>query len=552
MSTPKQLKGDSLRRQLEASRAYAEQHGLALDDKFDFQDLGVSAFKGDNAVTGALSRFMNGIDTGAVAPGSYLLVESLDRLSRQRVGAAMSLFLSIVERGISVVTLSDGNVYRPGSSDPMPLIQSLLIMSRAHEESQIKSQRLAAAWEQKRLSLGETKMSAICPKWMKLSDDRKSFVLLPERAAVIGKIFDWAAAGLGHFSICKRLNAEGVKPFGRAGGWGESYVEKILKNRAVIGEFHPHKVIDGRRVPEGKPVAGYYPEVISEDLFLSVQASRRARSTGAGGRRGHSQTNLFTHIAKCMHCGGSMRMVNKGKLPKGGRYLRCSNALIGNGCTASGWRYDSFEKAFLIYCSETDLPTILNADLAHREALERAEKRMADEERLAQAEGRRERIYALLDTTVDAEFLTRKLNECAIEIKDIQGRLAQTTEAPQAPNHQSIDEWFRLFRTIRQSEAPDHVVLRTKLAGKLRQIVRTLHLAPAGQPDLPIIEPQHEFAWLNHRLLSDTSVQGHAAFRVSFTSGMTTHVTVEPGDGSDVVRLVELPVGAGPRVTWPR
>ena len=41
-STPEQLKGDSLRRQLETSRAYAEKHGLLLDDSL--RDIGIAAF----------------------------------------------------------------------------------------------------------------------------------------------------------------------------------------------------------------------------------------------------------------------------------------------------------------------------------------------------------------------------------------------------------------------------------------------------------------------------------------------------------------------------
>jgi len=41
MSTRKQLRGDSLRRQLERSKALADEHSLLLDDSL--QDLGVSA-----------------------------------------------------------------------------------------------------------------------------------------------------------------------------------------------------------------------------------------------------------------------------------------------------------------------------------------------------------------------------------------------------------------------------------------------------------------------------------------------------------------------------
>src|SRR5437588_1867563 len=85
MSTDVQLKGDSLRRQLEKSRAYAESHNLELVEDFRLEDLGVSAFKGANADNGALGKFLEAVRANAIQKGSYLLVESLDRLSRQQV-----------------------------------------------------------------------------------------------------------------------------------------------------------------------------------------------------------------------------------------------------------------------------------------------------------------------------------------------------------------------------------------------------------------------------------------------------------------------------------
>ncbi len=71
-STPEQLKGDSLRRQLESSRKYALEHNLVLDESL--RDLGVSAFKGKNATEGALKRFMELIDAGQVERGSILIL----------------------------------------------------------------------------------------------------------------------------------------------------------------------------------------------------------------------------------------------------------------------------------------------------------------------------------------------------------------------------------------------------------------------------------------------------------------------------------------------
>ena len=150
-STPEQAKGDSLRRQLEAATAHAEAHGLDLDTDLTFQDLGVSAFRGKNAVEGALAAFIEAVDTGKVEPGSYLLIESLDRLSRDRIMAALNRFSALLEKGVNVVTLSDGKTYTADSLNELPdLMVSLLVMSRAHEESAMKSKRGRAAWKQKR------------------------------------------------------------------------------------------------------------------------------------------------------------------------------------------------------------------------------------------------------------------------------------------------------------------------------------------------------------------------------------------------------------------
>ncbi len=74
MSTDSQLKGDSRRRQLELSRAYAHDNGLELAEGAELEDIGVSAFKGANVTEGALGRFLVAVSSGAVKPGSYLLV----------------------------------------------------------------------------------------------------------------------------------------------------------------------------------------------------------------------------------------------------------------------------------------------------------------------------------------------------------------------------------------------------------------------------------------------------------------------------------------------
>jgi DNA invertase Pin-like site-specific DNA recombinase len=147
MSTDVQLKGDSLRRQTALSRQYAEQHGLRLVHDFKLEDIGVSAFKSDNVTTGALSRFLQAVRAKRIPSGSFLLVESLDRLSRDKITTALQLFLSITEGGVNIVTLSDGQVYRAGETEFPQLIYSLAIMMRANDESKRKTPlRKSSPW----------------------------------------------------------------------------------------------------------------------------------------------------------------------------------------------------------------------------------------------------------------------------------------------------------------------------------------------------------------------------------------------------------------------
>ena len=181
MSTDRQLLGDSRRRQLEASRAYATANGLELAEGAEREDIGVSAFRGANVRDGALGQFLEAVRSGSVKRGSYLIVESLDRLSREQVLNAQSLFLSIIRAGINLVTLMDGKKYEAGKVDLADLITSLVIMSRAHEESLTKSKRIAAAWKNKRSDAAEKPMTKWCPAWLTLAPDRSGYVAIAVR-----------------------------------------------------------------------------------------------------------------------------------------------------------------------------------------------------------------------------------------------------------------------------------------------------------------------------------------------------------------------------------
>ncbi|MFN3523140.1 MAG: recombinase family protein [Phenylobacterium sp.] len=108
-SSRAQAEGDTLRRQLSAAFAYADENGLTLDTTL--QDHGVSAYTGANRAKGALKSFIDRVESGEIERGSYLLIDSMDRLSRQDVTQATHQLLGIALAGITVVTLNDGRKF---------------------------------------------------------------------------------------------------------------------------------------------------------------------------------------------------------------------------------------------------------------------------------------------------------------------------------------------------------------------------------------------------------------------------------------------------------
>src|SRR5262249_30127708 len=152
-STPDQARGDSLRRQTERAEEWCRRNGARLDSATTLHDLGKSAYLGDhrkNPDRYALAAFLKMVEAGKIPRGSFLVVESLDRLTREHVRAAVTLFLSILEQGVSIVTTSPERVFRHDSEDMTDVIIAVVELSRGHGESARKSELVGAAWAEKR------------------------------------------------------------------------------------------------------------------------------------------------------------------------------------------------------------------------------------------------------------------------------------------------------------------------------------------------------------------------------------------------------------------
>lgn len=485
MSTDIQLRGDSLRRQEQASKRYAEDHGLQLVEDFKLEDIGVSAFKGANVSSGSLGRFLGLVKSGAITKGSYLLVESLDRISRQQVLDSVPVFFDIVKSGINVVTLVDNHIYRAGDTNVADVIYSVVVLGRAYEESKTKSVRVGEAWANKRRNAGHKKLTKVAPAWLTLREDRTSFDVIPGRAEIVRQIFQMADAGHGSFTITRHLNETSEPTFTKSNGWHESYVTKILNSQAVLGVFQPHRYDEhGERIPNGDPIPNYFPKIIEEDQFLRVQASRRKRLVDGAGRKGPEYRNIFTKIAKCEYCGAPMRFVHKGQPPKGSQSLKCTNAVRKLGCESSSWRYADFETSFLYFVKEIDLTATLKAAAENSDRASFEQQISGVEEKLHLLKAKREKIFELLtDPGASANFIRDKLDECESQITEHQVHVDEL-RAQMSARHSmpaiTATELLALIEGIQDMSAPDIFERRAAVANRLRTMVSSLRLAVGG------------------------------------------------------------------------
>ncbi|MDE1915062.1 MAG: recombinase family protein [Sphingomonadales bacterium] len=333
-STLEQRRGDSLRRQLEDCNAYAAAQGWSVIT--ELVDRGRSAFSAANRAAGsALGKFEREVHDG-LHEGQCLLVERLDRISREEPKEVFQWLLRMTGCGLTIATVDGNRRYTSADLDFQDIIEIVLKAKVAHEESEKKSQRLAAKWNQKRIAAEEgVAMTAACPAWLRIDKTTGKYVAIPHKAEIIRKIFLMASHGTGTHSIASILNEGNVEHLGRGKtGWRHSYIKNIVSNAAVIGVHQHHQKTATGRVPLGDPIEGYYPAIIEHDLWEKVQLIRAGRATK--GRAGQGMTNLLSGIVKCGECGSTVTIVSstiagsqrmrRGRLitePRDMRYLGC-------------------------------------------------------------------------------------------------------------------------------------------------------------------------------------------------------------------------------------
>lgn len=424
ISTSKQAKGEGPERQFALSKKYAEQHGLTLDETLE--DIGRSGWSGANIEKGALGRFLDMIAAGQIARGSVLLVESLDRLSRQHPLDAQVHLTAILTSGVSVVTLQDKQVYSSAGlrEDWTKLIYMITIQARAHEESQRKSQlsKSAIAKRREKALRGEGRFNTVVPAWISQYKDAKGQTNyeLNDHADTVRLMFELAKDGLGQMAVTKEINRRKMKPFREKNtGWHQSTISRILENPATYGEFTPTVREGSSRVSIAEPIADYFPPVITKDDFLAAQVHRKRRVNK--GRKGGLFTNLFNGLCVCQQCAGTMQINYTGKAGQMKPYLVCYNHWRGNGCENNKhFMYADLENVVLDTVREFGLSDFISANGANSELKALDKQILAAQAIMAEVAQQEDNLVSQMSmvSAASANVLARRLDLLQIQKAD--------------------------------------------------------------------------------------------------------------------------------------
>jgi len=460
-STPEQIKGDTKRRQIEAAEKYARENGLILSED-GYEDLGISAFRGKNTAEGSeLAALIAAIKAGKIPKGSTLIIENLDRLSRNFITESLPLFMDIIRCGVTIVTLMDRKVYSQESirKNPFDLMYSIMILARGHEESAAKSERIQAAWSTAQKNANTVKIRQSYPAWLELRDNK--FKVLAVNASVIQNIYKQYLDGKGTGAIARDLNTRGIPTF-TGKKWYQTTVKFYLRFPAAIGEYHVGKREAGKKVKTGQVVKDYYPRIIEEADYYRAQAKLTLNPSRIG-RPQRPDANLFSGIIKCGYCGGSMGIYNAAK----SNSFVCWNGVAG-GCVRVAYPAEEIERNLT-----WALKTIL-ADWAASKGDAAMVEQLAG--RITEIDEKMRKMVAVIEAGADVAPVVTRLRELTAE----KSKLSAAMETQKSLNRVVQDTHVWQHASIYK---PDPQV-RLSLIPHIRRHVKCIRVYAVGDsPD---------------------------------------------------------------------
>lgn len=464
-SSEQQSRGDSEKRQVELIAAACTRNSWTLVETLI--ENGKSAYHGKNRQDGSK---LNEIEKRAAAgelAGKVLIVEQMDRLSRQQPLESVNLLSTLTKSGLLIHESSTGVTYDAQTTQEkwQDLLIAFIRAGIAFEESLKKSKRLKAAWRSRQADPHTKPDSRLCPSWIEVRDG--TYQIVESKADVVRGIFQRVIDGHSLRSICVDLNDKGIQL--RKGGLTPPNLSKLIRSRNVLGEYQPGTYeAHGHRLAYGDWIK-VYPAIITHETWARALSGLQGRQSAGGPRKQH--VNLLSGIARCGHetdeyCRNKAVLLHH----RGKRLLQCGSYHRGGTCKcATRYSYDVLVSGILDNVLEIALPAPEkpNADLL---ALNAARDSLA--QKRARLDQLADRMLENDDAVVERAYerFKQQVDEEAVDVKRLEGALAiQQAKAP-------YTELAQYVASVRAQLDDRDVALKVHAA--LKQMVAGVYLLP--------------------------------------------------------------------------
>lgn len=146
--------------------------------------------------------------------------------------------------------------------------------------------------------------------------------IVPDRAAIVQRIFQEFDQGYDRTGIARRLNADGFRT-DRGNTFENRMVTYILQNPFYIGKIRWNHAAHGSRIanPEEEIILvnGQHEPIIDADLFNRVQKRLAAVPHVTRSRAPSTCSHWLSGVVRCSSCGSTLALSG----PTDGRYFQC-------------------------------------------------------------------------------------------------------------------------------------------------------------------------------------------------------------------------------------
>jgi Recombinase/Resolvase, N terminal domain len=346
-SSQNQTENSSLERQRQENETVCLEKGWKLIDLPP--DKGVSAYKitdldeqmAANFHKGTLGAFLKRVKKGEIPKGSVLMVERLDRFSRNYFDLVFPVWLELLQSGIEIFSSVSRTLYTLEEirKNPMLAAMALIELANANKYSQELGNKITKSFNI-RLALCQQGMKmnlgSWTPRWIDFIGDstKPGQFKLNDHAKTIERICLEYLSGQSMYKIARGLIADKV-PTLLGGKWAQGTVANLLRHQGLTGNI----------VIKGIELKNYYPALITQIQFNKLQAKlseNRQRKGGAGAS--DYIANLFRNRCRCALCGETITTAKSSS----SRLYTCKGKRVGKCSSKYSIKVEDLERDFFL------------------------------------------------------------------------------------------------------------------------------------------------------------------------------------------------------------